>query len=216
VTELIDPAAERYALAHTTPFAGALAAAAQWTAANTQSPQMMAGVAEARLLQALAVAGGARRVLEIGTFTGIGAVSLAQALPADGQLTTLELDPETAEIAKRHIEAAGLSDRVRVIVGDARVTLEQLDGPFDLVWIDAWKADYPHYWQALRGKLAPRGIIAADNLFRDGAVLHDQQPDEGTVGMRRFADELQADPDFDNVLLSIGDGVMLAWRRPGA
>jgi predicted O-methyltransferase YrrM len=214
VAALIDPASEEYALSRTTPLAGSLAAAADWTAANSDAPQMMAGLAEARLLQALIVASGATSVLEIGTFTAVGALSMAAALPAGGRITTLEVDPENAAIAARHIEASPYADRIELIVGDARETLSQLDGPFDVVWIDAWKDDYPFYFSALRDKLSPRGVIAADNLFRAGATLDTSNQDSGTLGLRKYAEQVQADPDFDNVLLTIGDGVMLAWRRP--
>jgi caffeoyl-CoA O-methyltransferase len=224
VTALIAAEAEGYAAEHTTPFAGALEQAARWTAANTASPQMMAGLAEARLLEALIVIGGARRVLEIGTFTGIGTLAIAAALPEGGRVITLEIDPDHAQIARRHFEASPYGDRIELILGDALESLAQLDGLFDLVWIDAWKADYPAYYDAVIDKLAERGVIVADNLFRGGAALSSRGEsaasppgdgaDPGTVGIRAFASQVQADERTDNVLLTIGDGVMLAWRRP--
>jgi caffeoyl-CoA O-methyltransferase len=214
VAELIAADAERYAGEHTTPFAGALEQAARWTATNTDSPGMMAGLAEARLLEALIAISGARRVLEIGTFTGVGALAMAAALPDGGRVTSLEVDPERAAIARRHFEASPHGDRIELILGDALQSLAQLEGPFDLVWIDAWKADYPAYYEAVVEKLAPRGVIVADNLFRAGATLSADTEDPGTVGIRRFADLVQADERTDNVLLTVGDGVMLAWRRP--
>lgn len=216
MTDLIAAEAEDFAARHTTAFAGALAQAAQWTAMNTDSPQMMAGPAEARLLEALIVVGGARRVLEIGAFTGVGALAMAAALPEEGRVITLELDPERAAIARRHFEASPYGDRIELIVGDALESLKRLEGPFDLVWIDAWKADYPAYYDAVIDRLAERGVIVADNLFRDGAVLAADATDPGTVGMREFARRVQADDRTDNVLLTVGDGVMLAWRRPGS
>jgi caffeoyl-CoA O-methyltransferase len=216
VADLIDPEAAAYAARHTTPLEGAVAAAAAWTAANSGSPQMMAGVAEARLLEALVVATGARRVLEIGTFTAVGALSLAAALPAGGRLTTLELDEATAELARRHLAADPSGDRVELIVGDALQTLKRLEGPFDVIWIDAWKADYPAYYEAVLPKLAPRGMLVADNLFRAGSALHPDREDAGTAGIVEFARRVQADERVHNVLLTIGDGVMLAWARPDA
>jgi caffeoyl-CoA O-methyltransferase len=214
VTGLIAAEAEGYAAEHTTPFAGAVEQAAQWTASNTGSPEMMAGLAEARLLEALIVIGGARRVLEIGAFTGVGALAMAAALPDGGRVITLEVDSDRAAIARRHFEASPYRDRIELILGDALESLAQLDGPFDLVWIDAWKADYPAYYDAVLEKLADRGVIVADNLFRDGAALSPDVTDPGTVGIRAFASQVQADERTDNVLLTIGDGVMLAWRRP--
>jgi caffeoyl-CoA O-methyltransferase len=215
MTELIDPRAEAYAADFTTGFAGPLADAAEWTRANTSSPQMMSGVAEARLLEALIVAGGARHVLEIGTFTGVGALAMAAAVPPGGRVTTLELDPGTAASAQRHFDASPVGDRIELVVGNALETLGTLPGPFDLVYIDAWKSDYPAYYDAVLPKLAPRGVIVADNLFRSGQVLAGADDgDPGVQGLRAYARHVQDDGRMDNVLLTIGDGVMLAWRRP--
>jgi len=216
MADLIAAAAERYAEQHTTVFDGPLGAAAAWTQGNTPSPGMMTGLAEARVLEALIVVGGARHVLEIGTFTGVGALVMAAALPADGIVTTLEVDPDTAEAAQRHFDASPVGDRVRLIVGDALETIAALEGPFDLVYIDAWKADYPLYYDAVLPKLAERGVIVADNLFRAGAALDAKAADEGTLGIREFAATVQSDSRVHNVLLTIGDGVMVAWRRPPA
>jgi len=213
MAQLVDPAVERYAAEHTTGFEGAIDAAVRWTQSNTAAPGMMAGLAEARLLEALAVSSRAMRVLEIGTFTGVGALSVAAALPPGGSVITLEIDEANAAAARRHIDASPHSDRIELIVGDAKETLASLKGPFDLVWIDAWKADYPAYYELVVPKLAPAGIIAADNLFRDGATLDPAVEDASTEGIRAFARQVQEDTRMHNVLLTIGDGVMLAWRR---
>jgi caffeoyl-CoA O-methyltransferase len=212
--ELISETAEDFAAAHTTPFDGALAAASNWTRANTPWPEMMAGLLEARLLEALIVVSGARSVLELGTFTGVGALAMAAALPAGGRVVTLERDADNAAVARRHIAASPLGDRVELIEGDARETLPRLPGPFDLVWIDAWKADYPRYLDLVLPKLAPRGIIVADNLFRGGATLPPATDDEATRGVLDFARQVQEHERLHNVLLTVGDGVLLAWPAP--
>lgn len=214
MAELVDPAAESYASEHTTAPDGAAEAAARWTLRHRPDPGMMAGLVEARLLEALAVISSARRVLEIGTFTGVGALSLAAVLPPDGRVTTLEVDEANAAAARRNIQASSHADRIELIVGDARESLQRLEGPFDLVWIDAWKSDYPAYYELVVPKLARNGLIAADNLFRDGAALDPAVHDASTDGIREFARRVQADTRMHNVLLTIGDGVMLAWRRP--
>lgn len=214
MADLIAASAESYAAEATTPFAGPLAAAVEWTRENTSRPGMMAGLPEARLLELLVLASGAERVLEIGTFTGVGAISLAAALPAGGRVISLEVDDEMAAVARRHIAASPHADRIEVIVGPALQTLADLEGPFDLVWIDAAKEEYPDYYEAVLPKLSPRGVIAADNLFRAGAVLDPEADDAGTVAMREFARQVQEDPRVHNVLLTIGDGVMLAWPIP--
>ena len=216
MSDLVNPDAVRYADAHTTQFAGAVAAAARWTTDNTSVPQMMSGIPEARLLEALIVVGGARRVLEIGTFTGVGTLVMAEALSPGGEVITLEADADNAAAARRHFQSSSHADRIDLRVGDARQAIPALEGEFDLVYIDAWKADYPIYYELVLPKLAPRGVIVADNLFRDGAVLDPADQDPGTVGMRAFTEQVAADDRVDNALLTVGDGVMLVWRRPAA
>ena len=212
--DLIPDAVAEFAAAHTTPFDGAPAAASDWTRANTPWPEMMAGLPEARLLEALIVISGASSVLELGTFTGVGALTMAAALPPGGRVVTLESDPDNAAVARRHIAASPVADRIDLIEGDARETLTHLPGPFDLVWIDAWKADYPRYLDLVLPKLAPRGIIVADNLFRDGAALPPASDDESTRGVLDFARRVQEHERLHNVLLTVGDGLLLAWPAP--
>lgn len=214
MSNLVNPSAEDFAAAATTPFDGHVAGAADWTRQNTSYPVMMAGLAEARLLELLVAISAAKRVLEIGTFTGVGALSLAAALPPGGRVVSLELDEEMAAVARRHIEASPYAERIEVIVGPALESLARLDGPFDVVWIDAAKHEYPDYYEAVLPKLASRGVIAADNLFRAGAVIDAAEDEPGTVAMREFARRVQEDPAVHNVLLTVGDGVLLAWRAP--
>jgi caffeoyl-CoA O-methyltransferase len=213
VSELISSAAAAYAAEHTTPFDGQLAEVAAWTRQHTDVPQMMSGLAEARLLQALIAVGGARRVLEIGTFTGLGALAMAEALGDGGRVTTLEVDPERAARAAQFFAHSPHGERIELIEGNALETIAGLDGPFDLVYIDAWKSDYPAYYEAVIGKLADRGVIVADNMFRSGGVLDPDSEDEGILGLREFARRVQQDDRVNNVLLTVGDGLMLAWRR---
>ncbi len=214
LSELISAAAEDFAAAHTTPFEGPLAAASDWTRATTPWPEMMAGLPEARLLEALIFLSGAHSVLELGTFTGVGALAMAAALPPGGRVVTLERDPDNAAAARRHIAASPLGERIELIEGDARETLPRLPGPFDLVWIDAWKSDYPQYLDLVLPKLAPRGIIVADNLFLDGAALPPPSNDDATQGMLKFARRVHHDERLHNVVLTVGDGLLLAWPAP--
>lgn len=210
----MSSAAEAYAQEHTTAPEAELASVADYTRRETEWPGMMSGVPEARLLEALIVAGGMRRVLEIGTFTAFGTLSMAAALPADGTITTLEVDPHMAEVARRHVERSSWAAKVEIILGDARATLERLRGPFDLVYIDAGKADYPAYYEAVVPMLSERGVVVADNLLRAGRVLDPGVRDEGTEAMREFADRVNADERVHNALLTVGDGLMVAWRAP--
>jgi caffeoyl-CoA O-methyltransferase len=215
MSELVNSEAVAFAEAHTTPADGQLAEISAWTETHTAWPGMMSGLPEARLLEALIAAGGARSVLEIGTFTAFGTLTMAAALPEDGRVTTLEVDTEMAETARRHIEASAYGGRVSLLVGPALETLAGLEGPFDLVYIDANKAEYPDYYEAVVPKLSEHGVIVADNLFRAGATLDPNADDEGTRAMRGFARRVQEDSRVHNVLLTVGDGLMLVWRvRP--
>jgi len=207
--DLVDPRAERYATAHTTPHPPATAAAAAWTDANSGAPQMASALVESRLLTALVRVGDARRVLEVGTFTGVGALALAERIAPGGIVVTIESDPARADVARRHIDASPVADRIELRVGDARELVGELEGPFDLVFLDAWKPDYIDYYDAVVPKLSDRGVLVADNVLARGQVL------EGERGhaLQAFNEHVQADPRVDNVLLTVGDGLMLAWRR---
>jgi caffeoyl-CoA O-methyltransferase len=213
MADLISPAAEAYAAQTTTPFDDIVGTIAARTRESLPNAGMMSGLAEAHLLEALLVVGGARRVLEIGTFVGLGAVSMAAALPPDGHVTTLEVNPDTAAIARRNIDDSGYGDRIELIVGDALQTLDRLEGPFDLIYIDAWKNDYPAYYERVLPKLAERGVIVCDNMLQSGRAFDATANDDSTRGVRTLAQQVNADQRVHNVLLTIGDGVMVVWRH---
>jgi caffeoyl-CoA O-methyltransferase len=209
--DIIDPKIEAYAEAHTTLAVGQLAGVAADTQENMPTPKMMSGVVESRLLEALIFVSGARRVLEVGTFTGFGALTMAAALPEDGHVVTIEKDEETAAIARDHIDRSEYADKIELIVGDAREELSKLEGPFDLVFIDAWKVDYVHYYETSLSLLSERGIIVADNVLWSGQVVEPSLEGEAR-GVHEFNEHVQADERVHNALLSVGDGLMLAWR----
>jgi caffeoyl-CoA O-methyltransferase len=172
---------------------------------------MLTSPAAARLLELLAWSLQARRVLEIGTYTGHSALAMAAGMAHDGELITLELDPDRARFAREHIDATPYADRIEIRVGPALDTLATLEGPFDLVFIDADKDGYRDYFHAVRPLLADRGVIVFDNMLRGGDVL---DPDaEGTVALTK---QLNADLATDErgvaVLLTVRDG-MTVWRR---
>ena len=149
---------------------------------------------QGRLLQMLVEITGARRVLEIGTLGGYSAIHLARGLPEDGELISLELDEHHADVARNNVERAGLSDIVEVRVGDARRLLADLiengEGPFDLVFIDADKEGYPEYLGAVLQLVRPGSLILGDNTIRGGTVL---DPQEETARATREFNRLVAE-----------------------
>jgi caffeoyl-CoA O-methyltransferase len=203
---------ERYAEEHTTPPTELLARLAEETRATLGSPQMLTGTIEGRFLEFLVFVSGARRVLELGTYSGYSSISMAAGLPAEGRIDTCEVDERHAEVARRYIEEAGLADRITVHLGPALESVERLPGPFDLVFIDADKENYVNYYEAVLPKLAERGIIAADNTLWSGRVLDDADDSEGTRAIKAFNEHVRADSRVVSVHLTIRDGVTLIRR----
>jgi caffeoyl-CoA O-methyltransferase len=213
---IVDPAVEAYAEAHTTPQHEVLSLVAEQTREHLESPGMMVGTLEGRFLEMLVYALGARRVLEVGTFSGYSSISMAAGLPPDGRIVTCEISERHAEFARRHIEAAGLSDRIEVRVGPAIDTIRSLEGPFDFVFIDADKPSYVDYYEACLPLLADGGVLAADNTLWSGRVVDDGDHEEGTEAIRRFNDHVRDDPRVVSVQLTVRDGVTLVRRAPAS
>jgi caffeoyl-CoA O-methyltransferase len=214
VTDIVDQALEAYAEAHTTAPPSYLEALASDLRATLEAPGMMVGRLEGRFLEMLTFALGARSVLEIGTFGGYSALAMAAGLVAGGRITTCEISPRHAEFARRHIAGSPHAGVIDVVVGPALDTIASLTGPFDLVFIDADKAGYPDYLEAVLPKLSPRGLIAADNTLWSGRVLDAGDTTADTEALRRFNDALAVDPRVVVVQTTIRDGVTLI-RRAG-
>ena len=212
---MIDPAVESYAEAHTTALPEHLVAVDRATRADFPMWGMMVGREEGRFLELMVFAASAARVLEIGTFTGFSALAMAAGLPAGGTITTLEVDPHHAATARAHIAASPHAARITVIEGPALESLARLEGPFDLVFIDADKPGYDAYFEAVLPKLAERGVILADNTLFGGTVLDGAEPNDNATALRAFNDKLVADPRVVCVLTTVRDGVTLI-RRAGA
>ena len=212
--QLVPDQIEAYAAAHTSPAAAHLQALAEQTRTTLDSPQMLTGEVEGRMLEFLVFLARPNIVLEIGTYSGYSALSMAQTLPADGHIITCELDDERADVAERHIAGAGFADRVKVRRGPALDTVAALDGPFDLVFIDADKAGYLDYYEAALPKLSERGLIVVDNVLWSGRVAEDPSEDdeESTRALRAFNDHVAADERVVNVMLTVRDGVTLVRR----
>jgi predicted O-methyltransferase YrrM len=203
---------EGYAAEHSTPEPELLAAVAAETRTSLSAPEMMVGPLEGRFLEMLVHLSDARRVLEIGTFSGYSALSMAGALPAGGRIFTCEINPETAEVARRHFEASPWADRIELRVGPALDTIATLEGPFDLVFVDAEKTEYHDYYEAVLPLLSERGVIAVDNVLWSGRVLDPSDDSDATRAIRAFNDHVAADERVVAVMLTIRDGVTLIRR----
>ncbi|HEX8206217.1 MAG TPA: O-methyltransferase [Solirubrobacteraceae bacterium] len=183
---------------NTTPEESYLRALREETEESLSSPQMLSGPVVGRLLEFLVWSLQPQLILEIGTYSGYSALSMARALPPGGRIITLEADPERATFARRHIERHG---RISVREGDALQSIASLDGPFDMVFIDANKDGYVDYYEAVLPKLAPRGLIVADNTL--GLDME---------GIPEFNEHVRNDSRTVQVQLSVRDGVTLIRR----
>lgn len=209
---LVPEPIEDYAAAHSTPLAPLLDELIAETKAKMGGlAVMLSGQLEGTLLQMLVAATGARRVLEIGTFTGFSAQMMAAALPDDGRLITCDLDPKALAIARSYFARNPHGTKIEVREGPALETLATLDGPFDFVFIDADKTSYIGYYEAALGLLAPNGLIAIDNVLWSGQVL-DPKDDNARV-IVDFNAHVQRDERVTNVILTVRDGVMLVRKR---
>jgi caffeoyl-CoA O-methyltransferase len=213
LTDIVDPRVEEYAEAHTTPPLELLAELAAETRSTLRSPGMLTGTIEGRLLELLVFASRARRVLEIGTYSGYSSLSMAAGLPPDGRIDTCEVEPRHAEVARRYIARSPHADRITVHLGPALETIARLEGEFDFVFIDADKENYVNYYDAVLPRLSERGLIAADNTLWSGRVL-DPDDSESTQAIVAFNEHVRADPRVTSVMLTIRDGLTLI-RRSG-
>jgi caffeoyl-CoA O-methyltransferase len=204
---------EQYAAAHTTQPTDVLAALAAETRETLRSPQMLTGTIEGRFLEVLVFAAQARRVLELGTYSGYSSISMAAGLPPDGHIDTCEVDARHVEVALKYIEQSGYADRITVHLGPALETIERLDGEWDFVFIDADKENYLNYYEAVLPRLSERGLLAADNTLWSGSVLDEADDSVDTRAIREFNERVRSDERVVCVQLTVRDGITLVRRR---
>jgi caffeoyl-CoA O-methyltransferase len=205
---------EDYAAAHTT----ALPPLLEELIAETKQEmgplaRMLSGQLEGTLLQMLVASLGAKRVLEIGMFTGFSALMMAAALPDGGTLITCDVNPKAIALAKRYFARSPHGKKIEVREGPALDTLKTLQGPFDFVFIDADKTNYVSYYEATLPLLAPNGVIAVDNVLWSGNVLDPQPDDENGKAIVAFNRRVQEDARVTNVILTVRDGVTLIRKN---
>jgi caffeoyl-CoA O-methyltransferase len=204
---------EEYTAAHTTPPEPLLQELAAETRETLRSPQMLTGTIEGRFLELLVYGLRARRVLELGTYSGYSALSMAAGLPEGGHIDTCEFEEKHAEVARRYIAQSPYADRITVHLGPALETIERLEGEFDFVFVDADKVNYGNYYDALLPRLAAGGLMAFDNTLWSGSVLDENDDSEDTRAFRDLNDRLVADERVVAVQLTVRDGVTLVRRR---
>jgi caffeoyl-CoA O-methyltransferase len=211
MSDLVRSDVDAYAAAHTTPLPAWMDRLHEEAARELPYPSMLSGPVVGRLLETLVFIARPRLVVEVGTYAGFSALAMAAALPPGGRVVTLELDDVHADFAQRHVDASDHADRIEIVRGPALESLAALDGPFDLVFIDADKTGYPDYYEAALAKLAPTGLIVADNTLRGGGVL---DPDsDGDRAIAELNDRWARDERVIATQLTVRDGVTLIRRR---
>jgi len=210
---LVPEAIERYAMAHTTPLPPLLEELITVTHEKMggQRARMLSGQLEGTLLQMLVAALGAKRVLEVGTFTGFAAQMMAAALPDGGELVTCDLDPDAIEIARGFFERSPKGHKITLREGPALETMRALEPGFDLVFIDADKGNYINYYEEALRLLAPGGLIVVDNVLWSGRVLDPK--DDNDRAIVAFNEHVSRDERVSQVVLTVRDGVMLVRRK---
>ena len=202
---------EAYARAHSTPESELLEALAAETRATMEFAGMMVGPLEGGLLSTLVRGIGARRALEIGTFTGYSALWIASALPADGTLIACDNDPVSTELARRYWGRSEHGSKIRLELGDALDTLKTVEAPLDFVFIDADKGNYINYWEACVPMVRRGGVIAVDNVLWSGKVLSPREPTDQSLAA--FNAHAAQDDRVYRVMLTVRDGILVATKK---
>jgi caffeoyl-CoA O-methyltransferase len=213
---LIDPAVVTYAEDHSTEPPDYLQSVWDSTVADFPMWGMMVGRQEGRFLEMMVYATKAKRILEIGTFTGYSSIAMAAGLSAKGTITTLEVDEHHAATAQRNIEASPYADRITIKVGPALESLSALEGPFDLVFIDADKVSYDAYFEAVLPMLGENGVVLVDNTLQGGGVLPGRDDDSpNVVAIRAFNEKIVNDPRVVCAFATIRDGITMIRLADG-
>ena len=216
-----------YIKQHATQQSEALTWVEKQTHIRTNHARMLSGSAQGQFMRMLVQMSGARRILELGTFTGYSAICMAAALPEDGHLDTLELNDELEDLILEGFDRAGLSDKISLHIGDCKETLKRMraemgidsgdvssDMLYDIVYIDANKREYPEYYELVFDMIRPGGLILGDNVIWDGKVCQDPMPqDKQTLGIARFNDMVSEDPRVESVILPMRDGLNLIRKK---
>ena len=199
---------EEYVLLHIDKEPEVLSWLTRETHLRTLKPRMLSGHLQGRMLKMFCSMMSAKRILEIGTFTGYSALCMAEALPEDGELHTLEINDEMEDFLNEVFEKSGMAEKIHLHIGDASLLIPQLDGLFDVVFMDGNKRHYSEYFDVVFPKLRLGGLLIADNTLWDGHVLEDSK-DAQTVGIQKFNDKVFSDERVERVIVPVRDGMTL-------
>ena len=208
---IIDPLIESYTAAHSSEESPLLKELARETYHKTDLPQMLVGHLEGAFLRTLVRISKAKRVLEIGTFTGYSALAMAEGLGESGKLITCDINAETTLIAKKYWARSPHGKKIALKLGPALETLPKLKGVFDLVFIDADKDNYLNYWEACLPRVRPGGLLVVDNVLWSGRVLRPKDYTDRVIA--RFNNFIRRDPRVEIVMLPVRDGMTLAVKK---
>ena len=207
---------EDYACAHSAMESEVCRLIREETYRTREAPQMIVGPLEAAFLKVMIQALRARRVLEIGTFTGYSALAMAEALPDEGKIITCEVDRDAASMAHTFWDRSPHGKKIEVRIGPALETLATLAGPFDVIFIDADKINYVAYYRRGLELLSAQGVILIDNVLWSGEVLKTGSQDPSTVAIQELNRTVVSDPRVTAVLLTLRDGLFMITRKPGS
>ena len=216
-TLTLDDRTYEYLLAHSLREDPRLAALRAETASHPKV-NMQIAPEQGQFMQMLARLTGARRAIEVGVFTGYSSLAVMLAMPRDAWLLALDVSEEYTAVARRYWQAAGVADRIELVIAPARDTLDARlargeAGQYDFAFIDADKTGYLAYYERLMKLVAPGGLIVVDNTLWSGEVANPENREADTVALREFNDALHRDPRIDLALLPVGDGLTLARVR---
>ncbi len=208
---------EAYALAHSSQESEVLKLLNRETHAKVLQPRMLSGHLLGRFLAFMSRILKPMRILELGTYTGYSAICLAEGLPTEGKIDTIDHNPELEDFAGQYFEKAGIRNKVNQHVGEALDIIPRLEGPYDLVFMDADKANYQRYFDMIYPKMPIGAVLLADNVLWSGKVLdkayHD---DEETLGIIQFNEYIKGHPGVQHLMLPVRDGVMLVEKTGDA
>ena len=207
----VEKSIEQYAFDHTAAEPQYLQELADLTHAEVAMPQMLTGRTEGRLLKLLVAISRPKLILEIGTFTGYSALSMAEGLSQDGRIISCEIDTTAQQVAQNAIDKSPYREKIEIRMGPALETLRSIDEPIDFSFVDADKESYGDYYEELVTRMRPGGIIVLDNMFWSGEVLKPES--EAAHTLARLNKTICNDDRVDNVLLTVRDGVQLVRKK---